>query len=76
MGDNSSGANISGLGADSAPSGGIAYERMARDNGASEFSWGAGLDCPGFEHAPPSEGGRYKGQSPPTDLVVGVGRNE
>lgn len=51
---------------------GIAYERMARDGGASEFSWGAGLDCPGFENKPPSEGGRYKGQPPPCEPNVGV----
>jgi hypothetical protein len=32
--------------------------------GPSEFSWGSGLVPPGKEHAPPSEGGKYRGTTP------------
>ena len=32
--------------------------------GESELSWGPGLVPPGFEYAPPSEGGFYRGRSP------------
>jgi hypothetical protein len=44
------------------------------DDGASEFSWGDGLVPRGLENAPPSEGGMYKGTSPPSDPQVGVSR--
>jgi hypothetical protein len=44
------------------------------DSEASEFSWGPGLDVPGYEDAPPSEGGRYKGQSPTCERHIGVSR--
>jgi hypothetical protein len=44
------------------------------DSEASEMSWGPGLDLPGYEDAPPSEGGRYRGQSPACERHVGVSR--
>jgi hypothetical protein len=40
-----------------------ANEHSAGD-GPTEFSWGEGLVPPGYEHAPPSEGGMYIGRSP------------
>ena len=40
--------------------------------GAGEFSYGAGLDVPGYEDKPPSEDGRYKGKAPPAQEIVGV----
>jgi hypothetical protein len=67
----SSGANTYGLSDFESPSGGAAFARMAQDNGAGEFSWGAGLDVPGYEDAPPAQGGRYKGQSPQCAKVIG-----
>jgi hypothetical protein len=36
--------------------------------GDTEFSWGPGPCPPGKEHAPPSEGGVYRGRSP--DMTV------
>lgn len=51
---------------------GKAYERMARDRGAGEFSFGGGLVPPDKEGLPPSAGGRYSGQSPPCEPTVGV----
>lgn len=41
---------------------------MARDpeKVPGEFDWGPGLTPPGLEDAPPSEGGRYRGKTPPT----------
>ena len=51
---------------------GKAYERMARDRGASEFSFGSGLDAPDTEGLPPREGGRYSGTTPPCEPTVGV----
>jgi hypothetical protein len=42
------------------------------DSQAGEFSWGPGLTPRGLEDAAPSEGGRYKGQSPPCELNVGI----
>lgn len=35
------------------------------DSEASEFSWGPGLTPKALEDAPPSQGGRYRGQAPP-----------
>ncbi|KZE98910.1 MAG: hypothetical protein WBD41_00500 [Rhodococcus sp. (in: high G+C Gram-positive bacteria)] len=35
------------------------------DKGESEFGWGSGLTQPGLEAAPPSQGGRYRGKTPP-----------
>jgi hypothetical protein len=69
----SSGANTYGLSDFESPSGSTAFERMLQDNGAGEFSYGAGLDVPGYEDKPPAEGGRYKGQVPPCAKVIGVG---
>ena len=42
------------------------------DSEASEFSWGPGLTPRGLEDAPPSEGGRYRGQASPCPNQVGV----
>ena len=67
----SSGANSHGLG----DFGGVAGQRMAQDNGAGEYSYGAGLDVPGFEGKPPAEGGRYVGTSPPCERIVGIERD-
>ncbi len=49
-----------------------ANERQLRGNdGPTEFSYGPGLVPPGKKHAPPNEGGMYRGRSPrsnrPTD---------
>jgi hypothetical protein len=44
------------------------------DDSSSEFSWGDGLTPKGLENAPPSEGGRYRGTSPPSGPQVGVSR--
>lgn len=67
-----SGSNTYGVSDFESPSGGVAFERMMQDNGAGEFSWGAGLDVPGYEDAPPAQGGRYKGKTPPAAPVIGV----
>lgn len=40
----------------------------------SEFGWGAGIDVPGTEDKPPSEGGRYRGTTPDCGPVIGVSR--
>jgi hypothetical protein len=48
--------------------------REAKCARASQFSFGPGLTQPGLEFAPPSEGGRYHGKTPPTDATVGVSR--
>ena len=37
--------------------------------GPSEMSWGRGMVAPGKEHAPPSEGGVYRGTCPPVELT-------
>lgn len=39
---------------------------------AGEYSWGAGLTPPGLEDAPPREGGRYRGKTPPTADHAGL----
>lgn len=44
-------------------------------DGASEFSWGAGLVPKCLENVPPSEGGMYRGQSPPSENHVRVSRH-
>jgi hypothetical protein len=45
--------------------------RLSRDPGEpardSEFSWGPGLVPPGYEYAPPSMGGMYRGTSQPVE---------
>lgn len=46
---------------------GRAYQRSRNDAGKSEFGWGAGLTPKGLEHAPPSEGGRYRGKAASLD---------
>jgi hypothetical protein len=38
----------------------------------SEYSWGKGLVPKAFEDKPPSEGGMYKGLTPPADLIIGA----
>jgi hypothetical protein len=42
------------------------------DDGSSEFSWADGLTPKGLENAPPSDGGMYKGQSPPSENHIRV----
>jgi hypothetical protein len=37
--------------------------------GPSEMSWGRGPAAPGKEHAPPSQGGVYRGKCPPVNLT-------
>jgi hypothetical protein len=44
------------------------------DLGASEFSWGDGLEPQSVRGKPPSEGGMYKGLSPDCAPQVGVSR--
>lgn len=68
----STGANTFGTSDYSSRLGGLAFERMAKDNGAGEFSYGPGLDVPGHEDKPPCQGGRYKGKTPPAAPVIGV----
>lgn len=54
---------------------GVAYSRMAADAaGKPEFSWGEGLTPAGCEHAPPNQGGRYRGKTPPNGPNVGLAR--
>lgn len=43
----------------------------ALDAEGSEFSWGSGLEPGGLSGAPPSEGGRYRGTSPPCEKRIG-----
>ena len=73
MTENQSGANTHGRNEDGIwPNAGIAYQRMAIDNGAGEFDWGSGLVPKGLEDAPPSEGGMYRGTSPRCAKVISV----
>lgn len=44
------------------------------DTGASEFSWGDGLEPAAVRGLPPSEGGRYRGQTPDCPNQIGVSR--
>lgn len=46
----------------------------ADDDEPSEFGWGAGLTPRHLRGAPPSEGGMYSGQSPPSGPQIGVSR--
>jgi hypothetical protein len=39
----------------------------------SEFGLPEGLDLPGYEIKPPSEGGRYRGKTPDCPRHVGIG---
>lgn len=52
---------------------GVAGDRASVDVG--EFDWGAGLTPPGLEDAPPSEGGRYHGTTPPGAPQIRVSPN-
>jgi hypothetical protein len=67
-----SGANIFGDGAEE-------YLRYPLDPNAepdaSEFSWGAGLEPASVRGKPPSEGGTYRGTSPPCSKVTEVSRS-
>lgn len=53
-------------------------ERIKKGNGASEFSFGPGLEPPGLPHTPgydyalPADGGRYRGKTPPPERPGGV----
>lgn len=44
------------------------------DTGASEFSWGDGLEPVSVRGKPPLEGGRYRGKTPDCPNQVGVSR--
>ena len=44
------------------------------DSHASEYSWGEGLEPADLRDAPPSEGGRYRGQSDEGPPQVGINR--
>jgi len=50
----------------------MSYTKHGRTAGESEFSWGEGLTPRGFEDAPPSQGGRYRGMAPPVDMSPAV----
>lgn len=52
---------------------GDADYRAAKDS--SEFSWGPDLTPPGLEDAPPTEGGRYRGLTPPGAPQISVSRD-
>lgn len=43
----------------------MSYTKHGRTSGESEFSWGPGLTPMGFEDAPASQGGRYRGMARP-----------
>lgn len=45
------------------------------DSSVSEFSWGEGIEPASVAGNPPSEGGRYRGTSPDSVPVIGVGRH-
>jgi hypothetical protein len=70
MSNNSSGANIRGLG----------YDDIRRpldpntEADASEMSWGAGLEPSSVRGKPVAEGGRYTGLSPDCAPIIGVSR--
>lgn len=70
MSSSRSGANTSG------PNIGDTWQPLDpyADDGASEMSWGDGLTPQHLRSAPPSEGGRYRGTSPPSEPQVGVSR--
>lgn len=67
----STGANTSGLGSNAREP----LDPYDMPNGAGEFSWGPGLEPPSVRGKPPSEGGRYRGTSPPCESNVRVSRN-
>lgn len=67
----SSGVGASGIG-DYNPRHAMDMDQL--DSEASQFSWGPGLTPRGLEDAPPSQGGRYRGQTPPCPNQVGVSR--
>jgi hypothetical protein len=71
--DYASGANIFGVGA------GEDVPRYPLDPNAepdaTEFSWADGIEPPLVRGKPPSEGGRYRGTTPPCDPIIGVGRH-
>lgn len=46
----------------------------AMDAEASEFSWGSDLEPKKLKGAPPSEGGRYRGTSPPCEKRANLSR--
>lgn len=46
---------------------GRAYQRGSDDAGKSEYGWGGGLTPAGCEHAPPNQGGRYRGKAATLD---------
>jgi hypothetical protein len=66
----STGANTSGIGGSDQLARNLAYLE-GDDSEAGEFSWGPGLTPKGLKHAPVSEGGRYRGTSPPCEKRIG-----
>lgn len=46
------------------------------DTGASEFSWGDGLEPAAVRGLSPSEGGRYTGVSPDCPNQIGLSRRD
>lgn len=69
----STGANTSGLGDNSQLARNLAFLERG-ETGDSEFSWGDGLEPRSVRGKPPSEGGRYRGTSPPCENRVNVSR--
>jgi hypothetical protein len=51
-------------------------QRKGNADRESEFSHGRGLVPPHLEDAPPSEGGRYRGRTPPAEPKVKLARGE
>ncbi|BCO45445.1 hypothetical protein MINTM008_13640 [Mycobacterium intracellulare] len=70
----STGASTSGLGDGDQLARNLAYLE-GDEIGASEFNWGPGLEPQSVRGKPPSEGGRYRGTSPPCENNVRVSRN-
>lgn len=58
------------------PIGTAQFQALETENDATELSWGNGLVPPDLENTPPSEGGRYKGVSPPQPPTVQISRGQ
>lgn len=66
----STGANTSGIGGGDQLARNLAFLENGQ-TGASEFSWADGLEPPSVRSKLPSEGGRYRGTSPPCETRIG-----
>lgn len=64
------GVDTSGLGDNDQLARNLTYLENG-DTGAGEFSWGPGLTPKGLEGAPPCQGGRYRGTTPPCENRIG-----